>query len=156
MRSATYTFAVVLLAAAGQFSAASAQTPPTQSPQTDVPQAQSPQTDVPQAQSPQTEVLQAQSPDQTDPTASISNEKLDAAATAMQRIASLKRDYLKLLEDTPADDQPRIVNEASTALEKAVIDQGLSVEEYTTIVAMAQNDPQVRQKIIERMQAPAK
>jgi hypothetical protein len=135
MRSMTYIFAVALLAAVGQFSAASAQTPPAQSPQTDVPQ--------------------AQSPAQTDP-AAIPDQKLDAAAAAIQRISSLKRDYLQLLEDAPPDDQPRIVNEASNAIEKALTDQGLSVEEYTTIVEMAQNNPQVRQKIIERMQAPAK
>ena len=127
-----------------------------QSPQTKVPQAQSPQSEVPQALSPQTEVPQAQSPDQTDPAASIPNQKLDAAAAAMQRVASLKRDYLQLLEDAPTDDQPRIANEANNALEKAVTDQGLSVEEYTAIVEIAQNDPQVRQKIIERMQAPGK
>jgi hypothetical protein len=34
------------------------------------------------------------------------NQKLDAEA-AMQRIASLKRDYLRLLEDAPRDDPPR-------------------------------------------------
>lgn len=61
-----------------------------------------------------------------------------------------------MLEDAPHDDQPRIANEAGNALQKAVTEQGLSVEEYTTIVEMAQNDPQVRQRIIERMQAPAK
>jgi hypothetical protein len=136
MRSVTYILAAALLAAVGQFSAASAQTPPTQSPQTDVPQ--------------------AQSPAQTNPAASIPDQKLDAAAAAMQRIANLERDYLQLLEDTPPDDQPRIDNEAGMAVEKAITDQGLSVEEYTTIVKMAQNDPQVRQKIIERLQAPAK
>ena len=156
MRSVTYTLSAALLVALAQFSAASAQTPPVQSPQTKVPQAQSPQSEVPQALSPQTEVPQAQSPDQTIPAASIQNQKLDAAAAAMQRVASLKRDYLKLLEDAAPDDQPRIVTEASSALEKAVTDQGLSVEEYTTIVEMAENDVQVRQKIIERMQAPAK
>jgi len=136
MRSVTYTLSAALLVALAQFSAASAQTPPVQSPQTKVPQ--------------------AQSPDQTIPAASIPNQKLDAPAPAMQRVARLKRDYLKLLADAAPDDQPRIVTEASSALEKAVTDQGLSVEEYTTIVEMAENDVQVRQKIIERMQAPAK
>ena len=126
MRSMTYIFAAALLAAVGQFSAASAQTP------------------------------QAQSPAQTNSAASIPDQKLDAAAAAMQRVENLARDYLQLLEDAPPDDQPRIANEADNALEKAVTDQGLSVEEYTTIVEMAQNDPQVRQRIIERMQAPAK
>jgi tRNA A37 threonylcarbamoyladenosine synthetase subunit TsaC/SUA5/YrdC len=154
MRTVTYTFAAALLAAVGQISAASAQTPPAQSSQTDAQQAQSPQANVPQGQSP--DVSQEQSPGESDPAANIPNQKLDAAAAAMLRIANLKRDYLQLLEDAPVDDQPRIADEASSALEKAVVDQGLSVEEYSAIVEMAQNDPQVRQKIIERMQAPAK
>jgi hypothetical protein len=146
MRSMTYIFAAALLTAVGQFSPASAQTSPAQSPQTDVPQAQRPQMDVPQAQPPA----------QINPTTSIPEQKLDAAAAAIQRITSLKRDYQQLLEDAPPEDQRRIAGEANIALEKAVTDQGLSVEEYTTIVEMAQNDPQVRQQIIERIQAPAK
>jgi hypothetical protein len=135
MRPVTYTFAAALLAASWQFSAANAQTPPTQSPQTDTPQ--------------------AQSPAPANPAASIPDQKLDAAAAAIQRVASLKRDYLQQLEAAPPDDQPRIAREAGNALEKAVTDQGLSVEEYTTILEVAQTNPQVRQKIIERIQVPA-
>jgi hypothetical protein len=128
------TFAAALLAAVWQFSAANAQTPPAQPPQTDIPQAE------PSAPS--------------NPAVSIPDQKLDATAAAMQRVASLKRDYLQLLEDAPADDQARIVNEANNALEKAVTDQGLSVEEFATIMQTAQNNPQVREKIMERLQAP--
>src|SRR3981189_3167086 len=135
MRPATYAFAAALLVATWQFSAANAQTPPAQSPQTNTPQPQSP--------APAT------------PAASIPDQKLDAAAAAMQRVASLKRDYLQLLEDASPDDRPRIVNEANNALEKAVTDEGLSVEEFATIVKTAQNGRQVRQKIVERMQEPA-
>ena len=158
MRSVTYTFAAALLAATWQISAASAQTPAAQLPQTDTPQAQSsapanPQT--PAAQSPQTGTPQAQSPAPANPEASIPDQKLDAAAAAMQRVASLKRDYLQQLEAASPDDQPRIASEVGNALEKAVTDEGLSVEEYTTILEMAQANPQVRQKIIDRMQAPA-
>jgi hypothetical protein len=156
MRSVTYTFATALLAAMWQFSAASAQTPPAQSSQTHIPQAQSPQADNPQMQSPQADTPQTQSPAPAAPAASIPDQKLDAAAAAMQRVASLRRDYLQLLQDAYPDDRPRIENEASNALEKAVIDQGLTVEEFGTILEMAQNDPQVRQKIVERMQDPAK
>ena len=135
MRPVTYTFAAALLAASWQFSAASAQTPPAQPPQTGTPQ--------------------ARSPAPADPAASIPDQKLDAAAAAIQRVASLKRDYLQQLEAAPPDDQPRIAREAGNALEKAVTDQGLSVEEYTTILEVAQTNPQVRQKIIERIQVPA-
>ena len=133
MRPATYAFAAALWAATWQFSAANAQTPPAQSPQADAAQAQSP----------------------ANPAASIPDQKLDAAAAAIQRVASLKRDYLQQLEAASPDDQPRIAGEAGNALEKAVTDEGLSVEEYTNILEMAQTNPQVRQKIIERMQAPA-
>jgi len=132
MRPVTYTFAAALLAASWQFSAANV---PAQSPQTDTPQ--------------------AQSPAPANPAASIPDQKLDAAAAAIQRVASLKRDYLQQLEAAPPDDQPRIAREAGNALEKAVTDQGLSVEEYTTILEVAQTNPQVRQKIIERIQVPA-
>ena len=135
MRPATYAFAAALLAATWQFSAANAQTPLAQSPQTNTPQPQSPAPAY--------------------PATSIPDQKLDAAAAAMQRVASLKRDYLQQLEAASPDDQPRIAVEAGNALEKAVTDEGLSVEEYTTILEMAQANPQVRQKIIERMQAPA-
>jgi hypothetical protein len=144
MRSVTSTFAAALLAAACQFSiAAHAQTAPAQSSQADTPQEQSPATTDP-------------TPAPADPAAIIPEQKLDAAAAAMQRVAILKRDYFQLLQATPADDQPRVVNEASNAIEKAVSDQGLSVEEYTSILEQAKKDPQVREKIIERIRAPEK
>ena len=34
---------------------------------------------------------------------------------------------------------------------KAITDQGLSVEEYTLILVVAQNDPVVREKILQRI-----
>jgi hypothetical protein len=86
---------------------------------------------------------------------SIPDQKLDAAAAAIQRVAILERAYLQQFEAASPDEQPRIANEASDAIEKAVTDQGLSVEEYTTILEVAQNDPQVRDKIIKRIQTPA-
>ena len=131
MRPATYAFAAALLAATWQFSAANAQTPPAQSPQTNTPQPQSPAPAY--------------------PATSIPDQKLDAAAAAMQRVASLKRDYLQQLEAASPDDQPRIAVEAGNALEKAVTDEGLSVEEYTNIIEVAQNDPAVRNKLLQRL-----
>jgi hypothetical protein len=43
------------------------------------------------------------------------------------------------------------LNEAVNALEKAVTDQGLSVEEYDSILEVAQSDPDVREKIRQRI-----
>jgi hypothetical protein len=128
MRSAIYTFAAALLATACQFSIANAQTPLAQPPQTETPDNRS--------DAPATPTVEP-----AGPALSIPDQKLDAAAAAIQRVAALRRDYI------------RVVNEASAAIEKAVTDQGLSLEEYTTILEQAQKDPQVREKITERIQA---
>jgi uncharacterized protein DUF4168 len=47
------------------------------------------------------------------------------------------------------------LNEAVNALAKAVTDQGLSVEEYDSILEVAQNDPDVREKIRQRIRPSA-
>jgi hypothetical protein len=83
---------------------------------------------------------------------SIPEQKLAAAATALQQVAGLKRDYEQRLQSATSEpDKARIVQEANSALAKVVTDQGLSVDEYTAIMVIAQNDPQVREKILQRL-----
>ncbi len=67
--------------------------------------------------------------------ANITDQKLDKAAAALERIASLQQDFRKQMA-------------------KAVTDQGLSIDEYAQIMDVAQNDPQVRQKIMSRIAPP--
>lgn len=95
-------------------------------------------------------------PAQTQPQVQPSNipdQKLDAAAAALEKVTDLKRNYEKQLSSASPADQERITREANTALSRAVTDQGLSVEEYNSIIQVAQNDPQVRQKILQRVKA---
>ena len=94
----------------------------------------------------------APSPGLSTPAPSITEQKLDATAAALQRVTSLKKTYEQQLAEAPAlADKERIVAEANDALEKAVADQGLSVEEYSSILEVAQNDPEVRGKILQRI-----
>jgi uncharacterized protein DUF4168 len=65
----------------------------------------------------------------------ITDQKLDKAAAALERIAGLQQDFRKQVS-------------------KAVTDQGLSIDEYAEIMDVAQNDPQVRQKIMSRIAPP--
>jgi hypothetical protein len=102
-----------------------------------------------QAQAQQDAPAQAQ-PSQAQP-ASITDQKIDAAAAALEKVTDIKRSYEQQLTSAPPADQERIVSEANTALSKAVTDQGLSVDEYNSIIKVAQNDPQVRQKILSRV-----
>ena len=77
-----------------------------------------------------------------------------AAAAAVQRVTSLKKDYQQRITAAAPADKERILNEANSAMVKAVTDQGLSVEEYNSILEVAQNNPGVRAKIRQRMGAP--
>ena len=69
-------------------------------------------------------------PDRPAPAADISEQKLVKA---------------------PTDQKAKLADEASDAMAKAVKDQGLSVEEYTSIIEVAQNDPVVRNKLLQRL-----
>jgi uncharacterized protein DUF4168 len=96
--------------------------------------------------------VQSPAPSPSQPSQDISDQKLDATAAALDQIADVKQSYTKQIEAAPGDaDKRRLVDEANKALVKAVTDQGLSVEEYTSIMVVAQNDPTVRQKILQRM-----
>jgi hypothetical protein len=96
--------------------------------------------------------VQSPAPSPSQPSQDIPDQKLDATAAALDKIADVKESYTKQIEATPGDaDKRRLVDEANKALVKAVTDQGLSVEEYTSIMVVAQNDPVVRQKIMQRM-----
>src|SRR5437870_5278469 len=107
-----------------------------------------------QAQSAQTQ-SQAQPGTSAQPQ-DIPDQKLDAAVAAMQQVAGLRESYQQRLDTAPPSDKQRIADEANTALEKAVTDKGLSVEEYSGILAMAQADPQVREKILQRIRPAEK
>jgi predicted ATPase with chaperone activity len=100
----------------------------------------------PQAQSPQTQRPQGQLP-----AAAISDEKLNATAAAIGQVTSIRQGYERKIAEAPASDKQRLADEANHALEKAVTDQGLSVDEYNSIIRTAQNDPAVRQKLTQRI-----
>ena len=94
-------------------------------------------------------------PEQSAPAPNLSDQKLDAAAAALGQVASLLRDYQqRLLAATEPADKQRIAQEGNGALKKAVEDQGLTIEEYNSIIVVAQNDPEVRNKILQRMHPP--
>jgi hypothetical protein len=99
--------------------------------------------------------VKSPSPGLSAPVPSIPDQMLDAAAAALERVANLKQSYEERLAAAPAQpDKERIVAEANLALTKAVTDQGLSVEEYDTIMEVAQNDLDVREKILQRLRPP--
>lgn len=85
------------------------------------------------------------------PATDISEQKLDAAAKAVKNVSTIRDSYEQKLIKAPADQKAKLADEASDAMAKAVTDQGLSVEEYTSIIEVAQNDPVVRNKLLQRL-----
>jgi hypothetical protein len=100
----------------------------------------------PQAPSPQTQPPQGQLP-----SVAISDEKLNAAAAAIGQVSSIRQSYEPKIEAASPPDKQRLAKEANDAMEKAVTNQGLSVDEYNSIIRTAQNDPAVRQKLSQRI-----
>ena len=82
----------------------------------------------------------------------LSDQKLSAVAAAVERVVSLRKDYGQRLAkaEEPAEKE-RIVAEANNALTKAVTEQGLSVEEYASILDKARDDPELQGKLLQRI-----
>ena len=68
----------------------------------------------------------------------------------MKQATSVKQEYQQRIAAAAPAEQERLAGEANGALEKAT-DQGLSVEEFNTILVVAQNNPDVREKIRQRL-----
>jgi hypothetical protein len=109
-----------------------------------------------QAPSPQAQSAQVQSPSPSEQAQSIPDEKLDATAAAVEKVASVKESYQGRFEAATPTDRPRIAEEAKNALEGAVTGQGLSVDEYNSILTVAQNDSGVREKLLKRIRPSEK
>jgi hypothetical protein len=94
---------------------------------------------------------QPQPPGLTDQMPNVPDQKLDAAAAAIKQLATVRDDYEQRIKAAEPTDKERIAEEAKTALAKAITDQGLSLPEYTSILVIARNDPEVQEKILQRL-----
>jgi predicted ATPase with chaperone activity len=101
-------------------------------------------------------MAQSQTPQspQAAPSSNISDQKLDAAAAAIQQMADVRQDYQQKIDAASDADKPRLESEGTAALKKVVTDHGLSVDEYNSIITVAKNDPAVRAKLMQRLHAP--
>ena len=90
-------------------------------------------------------------PQMTNPI-NVPDQKLDAAASAIQHVESVRHDYDQRLTSAQPADRDRLAQEGQKAMVKAVTDQGLSVDEYNSILQVAQSDPDVRERLIERVE----
>ena len=70
---------------------------------------------------------------------------------AVKNVTAIRKTYEEKVAQAPAAEKGRLVDEATTAMTKAVTDQGLSVDEYVSIIEVAQNDPAIRDKLLQKL-----
>jgi Domain of unknown function (DUF4168) len=98
-------------------------------------------------------LAQSPSPGPSNSATDLSDQKLDAAAAALGRVVSLQKDYRQRVAEAEAPaEKERIVAEANNEFKKVVTEQGLSLEEYAAILDMARDDPEIRNKLLQRIQ----
>lgn len=82
----------------------------------------------------------------------LSDQMLSAVAAALERIVSLQKGYRQRIAETEAPaEKERIVAEAHSEFTRAVTEQGLSLEEYASVLDMARDDPEIRGKLLQRI-----
>jgi hypothetical protein len=97
-------------------------------------------------------LAQSPPPDPSTSAPDLSDQKLSAAAAALERVVGLQNDYRQRIAEAEAPaEKERLVAEANNELKKAVTEQGLSVEEYSSILDVARDNPEVRGKILQRV-----
>jgi hypothetical protein len=70
---------------------------------------------------------------------------------AIKQVTTIHQSYESKIAAASPSDKQRLTIEANDAMANAVTDQGLSVDEYNSIISTAQNDPAVREKLTQRM-----
>ncbi|MVW72060.1 MULTISPECIES: DUF4168 domain-containing protein [unclassified Bordetella] len=100
----------------------------------------------------------AQPPAQTQPAIKPSEAQLQKFASASQKVAVVADEYrpkLNAAKDEPA--REKVYREADEKMVKAVQADGLTVDEFNGIGQAVEQDPQLRQRVIELAQknAPA-
>jgi hypothetical protein len=104
-----------------------------------------------QSQTPKQPQAQPKQPQGQPSSPAVSDQKLDAAAAAAQHVLQVQQAYQPQIEAAAPSDKERLTGEANNALTKAVTDQGISVDEYLSILQLAQNDPDIRNRFVKRI-----
>ena len=94
-------------------------------------------------------------PAQVQPIASPSDAQLDKFANASQKVAMVANEYQPRF-DAAQDDSSRqqILQEADAKMVQLVRADGLTVEEFNGIGQAVQQDPQLRERVMEKIDKP--
>jgi Domain of unknown function (DUF4168) len=74
--------------------------------------------------------------------------------TALRHVATIRQQYSQKAQSVNSPQQRQDLNDqAQKDMMKAIDDQGLSVSQYDQTIQMAQNDPNLRQRLLKVAQS---
>jgi hypothetical protein len=82
--------------------------------------------------------------------ATIPDETVAKAGAALKQVLEIKSVTSPRIEAAPApDERVRFSKQVIDAAAKAIIDQGLTIDQYNTLMKMAQRDPDLRKRLLK-------
>lgn len=86
--------------------------------------------------------------------AQVDDMTVHKVGTALRHVAAIRQQYLKQAQATKSPQQQAdLTTQAKQDMVKAISSQGLSVDQYEQVIQLAQNNPNLRQRLIAVAQA---
>jgi hypothetical protein len=89
-----------------------------------------------------------QSPPSVPSAAAIPDGTISKAGAALRDVAQVQDKYRGQIETAPPAQKQTLSAQANAEAVQAIQSHGLSVEQYTSVIRTAQNDPQVKQRLL--------
>ena len=96
----------------------------------------------------------AQTPSTRTSPAAIPDQTIGKAGAALHDVAKLQQKYQGQMDSASPEQKKGLSEQANAEAVQAIQSHGLSVQEYTSVVRTAQNNPQVRQRLLEAAKQP--
>jgi len=90
----------------------------------------------------------AQAPSAAQSGASISDGTISKAGAALHDIAAVNQKYLGEMQKASPEQKQTLSTQANAEAVQAIQSHGLSVDQYTSVIRTARNDPQVKQRLL--------
>jgi hypothetical protein len=78
----------------------------------------------------------------------IPDATVGKAGAALRDVAQLQEKYQGKMESAPPEQKPGLNEQANAEAIQAIQSHGLSVQEYSRVMRTAQNDPQLKQRLL--------
>lgn len=81
--------------------------------------------------------------------ATLSDGTISKAGAALHDVADLQRKYQGKMDGASPEQKQGLSTQANAEAVQAIQSHGLSVQEYSNVVRLAQNNPQVKQRLLD-------